>query len=252
MESEFELLKNGESVLSLIDESETRRDLAERRETKFVFEDTDVKTIRSLLQGSSKRLVHNRPVSIVRSIYFDDASLSACHANLDGLGLRRKLRLRWYDQMKPGTNCYLEIKWRDNRVTGKHRMRVSGATPIGEWTYRRLYEELYSIVPERLLADVVQYNEPVVIVEYKREHFASIDGRLRSTIDYDLKYYDQTGKRAISLSFPQCKPDFVVLEGKTPVGSENELKEMFYPLQLRAQRCSKYVHGCAMLGLVAY
>ena len=154
--------------------------------------------------------------------------------------------------MKPGTNCYLEIKWRDNRVTGKHRMRVSGATPIGEWTYRRLYEELYSVVPEQLLADVVQYNEPVVIVEYKREHFASIDGRLRSTIDYDLKYYDQTGKRAISLSFPQFKPDFVVLEGNTPVGSENELKEMFYPLQLRAQRCSKYVHGCAILGLVAY
>jgi len=240
------------SVLSLIDESETRRDLAERRETKFVFEDTDVKTIRALLQGSSKRLVHNQPVSIVRSIYFDDVGLSACHANLDGLGRRRKLRLRWYDQLKPGIDCYLEIKWRENRVTGKHRMRIKSETLVGELSYRRLYEELIAIVPERLVADVVQYNEPVVIVEYKREHFASIDGRLRSTIDYDLKYYDQTGKQAISLRFPQSKPDFVVLEGKTPVGSERELREMFYPLQLRAQRCSKYLHGCAMLGLVCY
>ena len=246
------LSKNGESVLSVIDESETRRDLAERRETKFVFENTDVSTIRSFLQGSSKRLVHNRPVSIVRSIYFDDVCLSACHANLDGLGQRRKLRLRWYDQLKPGPDCYLEIKWRDNRVTGKHRMRVRSETPVGELTYRKLYEELNAVVPERFVADVVQYNEPVVIVEYKREHFASIDGQLRSTIDYDLKYYDQTGKRAISLNFPQCKPDFVVLEGKTPVGSESKLKAMFYPLQLRVQRCSKYVHGCAMLGLVAY
>ncbi len=239
-------------MLSLIDQSEARRDLAERRETKFVFEDTDVKTIRSLLQGSSKRLVHNRPVSIVRSIYFDDVSLSACHANLDGLGQRRKLRLRWYDQMKPGLDCYLEVKWRKNRVTGKHRMHIKSNIEVGGLSYRRLYEELISVVPERLVADVVQYNEPVVIVEYKREHFASIDGRLRSTIDYDLKYYDQTGKQAISLSFPQCKPDFVVLEGKTPVGNESELREMFYPLQLRAQRCSKYVYGCAMLGLVAY
>jgi hypothetical protein len=239
-------------VLNLIDESETRRDLAERRETKFVFEATDVRTIRALLQGSTKRLVHNQPVSIVRSIYFDDVSLSACHANLDGLGSRRKLRLRWYDQMKPGLDCYLEIKWRENRVTGKHRMRIKSDTPIGELRYRQLYDELMAVVPERLVANVVQYNEPVVIVEYKREHFASVDGRLRSTIDYDLKYYDQMGKQAISMRFPQCKPDFIVLEGKTPVGSECELREMFYPLQLRAQRCSKYVHGCAMLGLVGY
>lgn len=241
-----------QSVLSLIDESETRRDLAERRETKFVFTHTDVRTIRALLQGSSKRLVHNRPVSVVRSIYFDDVRLSACHANLDGLGQRRKLRLRWYDEMKPGMNCYLEIKWRESRVTGKHRMRIMSNTPIGDLSYRQLFEELIAVVPERLVADVVQYNQPVVIVEYKREHFASTDGRLRSTIDYDLKYYDQTGKRAISLRFPQSKPDLIVLEGKTPVGSESELKEMFYPLQLRAQRCSKYVHGCAMLGLVGY
>lgn len=239
-------------MLNLIDESETRRDLAERRETKFVFEETDVNTIRALMQGNSKRLVHNRPVSIVRSIYFDDVNLSACHANLDGLGQRRKLRLRWYDQMTPLNDCYLEIKWRDNRVTGKHRMRIKSDTPVGELSYRRLYDELVSVVPERLLSDVIRYNEPVVIVEYKREHFASIDGRLRSTIDYDLKYYDQTGKQAISLRFPHSKPDFIVLEGKTPVGSESELREMFYPLQLRAQRCSKYVHGCAMLGLVGY
>ena len=239
-------------MLTVLDESEVRRDLAERRETKFVFENTDVKTIRSFLQGSSKRLVHNRPVSIVRSVYFDDVCLSACHANLDGLGRRRKLRLRWYDAPKPGKQCYLEVKWRDNRVTGKHRMLITSDLPVGEMSYQNLHEELIKVVPERLVADVVTYSEPVVIVEYKREHFASSDGRLRSTIDYDLKYYDQTGKRAITLSFPQYKPDFIVLEGKTPVGSERELREMFYPLQLRAQRCSKYVHGCAMLGLVTY
>lgn len=239
-------------MLTLYDESETRRDLAERRETKFVFENTDVHTIRSFLQGSTKRLIHNRPVSLVRSIYFDDVHLSACHANLDGLGRRRKLRLRWYDQPLPGQQCYLEIKWRDNRVTGKHRLRVESGFPIGEMSYRKLHEELIKVVPGRLVADAVLYSDPVVIVEYKREHFASSDGRLRSTIDYDLKYYDQTGKRSISLSFAQRKPDFIVLEGKTPVGSEGELREMFFPLQLRAQRCSKYVYGCAMLGLVAY
>ncbi len=43
------------------------------------------------------------------------------------------------------------------------------------------------------------YCEPTVLVEYKREHF--IAGDLRLTIDYDLAFYDQTGKQFLSTRF---------------------------------------------------
>ncbi len=65
-------------------------------------------------------------------------------------------------------------------------------------------------------------------MEYRREHFVSDDGSLRLTIDYDLCFYDQTGKQFVSTSFAHRARDFLVLEGKTPVGREHELKELLY------------------------
>jgi VTC domain len=238
------------TLLQLIDESDARKDLVARRETKYVIQGMDVTTLRSVLEGNATRLIHNDEVSTVRSIYFDDSSLSACHANLSGLGHRRKLRLRWYDRPLPGNECYLEVKWRNNRVTGKHRVKMKCDSSLAELPYRHWGELLLKHVPCRMAADVVRYSDPIVIVEYKREHFAFNFGSIRSTIDYDLRFYDQTGKPSVCLNFPQPKYDFIVLEGKTPVGCEYMLREMLYPMQLRPQRCSKYVYGCQMLGFV--
>ena len=72
------------------------------------------------------------------------------------------------------------------------------------------------------------YTEPIVIVQYNREHFATDDG-LRLTLDYDLSYYDQTGRSMISTTFPNRLEGLLVLEGKTPVGREGELRRWLHP-----------------------
>jgi hypothetical protein len=92
--------------------------------------------------------------------------------------------------------------------------------------------------------------EPIVIVEYHREHFASMDKRLRVTLDYDMTFYDQTGKTRISTAFPSKRPDLVVIEGKTAIGDEQSLRALFHPMRLKLSRCSKYVHGCKTLELI--
>lgn len=234
----------------LIDEGEARTDLAVRRETKFTIDRDQIDLVRSLLQTNTRRLVHNEPVSTVRSIYFDDGRLSACHANLDGMGLRRKLRLRWYDQLLPGRDLFLEVKWRNNRVTGKHRLQLRANTELCEQSYDELHRALQKVVPERLLPDLIANPEPIVVVEYRREHFASSCGQLRVTIDYDITFYRQFGSRRIRMEFPERLHQLAVLEGKTPVGLEHQLRALLFPLTLRAARCSKYVFGCQQLGLV--
>jgi hypothetical protein len=234
----------------LIDEGESRSDLAVRRETKFPIDIADISLVRSLLQTNTTRQIHNEPVSTVRSIYFDDARLSACHANLDGMGLRRKLRLRWYDQLLPGRDLFLEVKWRNNRVTGKHRLQLRADRDVGACDYVELHSALRQVVPNRRLPDLLANPEPIVVVEYQREHFASACGQLRVTIDYDIRFYRQLGHSQIRMEFPQRLPRIAVLEGKTPVGLERELRALLYPLTLRSGRCSKYVHGCQQLGLV--
>lgn len=238
-------------MFSVLDQTERRQDLAERREVKFVLTGADIGGLRRLIESNARRQVHHHEVSTVRSVYFDDARLSACQANLQGLGTRRKLRLRWYDHLLPDQEAYLEIKWRNNRVTGKHRMHVTCQQALSELAYKHWTGALVDAVPPHFIPCVLTYCEPILIVEYRREHFVSSDGGLRLTIDYDLAFYDQMGKQFVSTSFPLRKRDFIVVEGKTPVGRESELKELLFPLALRASRCSKYVHGCQMLGLVA-
>ena len=236
-------------MFTVLDQTEKRQDLAERREVKFVLSGSDIGTLRRVLETNTRRQIHNQVVSTVRSVYFDDARLSACQANLDGLGIRRKLRLRWYDQLLPGHEAFLEVKWRNNRVTGKHRMHVTCQQPLSELAYKHWFDELFNKVPQHVMPYLLSYCEPTVLVEYRREHFISADRDLRLTIDYDLAFYDQTGKQFISTQFPCRKPDFMVLEGKTPVGRERELRDLLYPLALRASRCSKYVQGCMDLRL---
>ena len=240
---------NSAAGFELIDVGQSRRDLSRRREIKYALPQMDVGKLRRLLETNCRRLVHGGQVSLVRSIYFDDPGLSACRANLDGLSVRRKLRLRWYDSLDPETDFWFEVKWRENRITGKHRLQLRSAKKLAKLSFSQIRHGLEAAISDHLLRDLLVYSEPIVVVEYRREHFATNDG-LRITLDYDLTYYDQTGRRFISNRFPLKLDGLVVLEGKTPVGREAELHRWLHPYSPRVGRCSKYVHGCCRLGLI--
>ncbi len=238
-------------TFDLVGEDTSRKDLALRRETKYLLPHADIGKLRSLLKGNARRLVHNEPVSTVRSIYFDDPLLSDCQANLGGISHRKKVRLRWYDSLTPGEVLFFEIKWRDNRVTGKHRLELRSQGNLDTLSYSQIYNELIDILPPQHMADLLKRSDPVVIVEYSREHFISADGALRATLDYDLTFYDQTGKQFISTSFPFKMPELLVMEIKGPEESLQEVRELLHPFTPRMGPCSKYVHGCCQLGLTS-
>ena len=238
-------------AFNLVGEDTTRKDLAVRRETKYLLPHADIGKLRSLLKGNTKRIIHNKPVSTVRSIYFDDTLLSDCQANLDGVSHRKKARLRWYDSLKPEKVLFFEIKWRNNRVTGKHRLELRSQQNLSNLSYSQIYDGLIDILPPQHIADLLKRSDPVVIVEYHREHFISADGLLRVTLDYNLKFYDQTGKQSISTSFPFLMYDFLVMEVKGPEETLQEVKQLLHPFAPRMGPCSKYVHGCCQLGLVS-
>ena len=235
-------------VFQAWDEGTSRLDLASRTEVKYTFDRADLGKLRAILSTRLRHVAHNGPVSVVRSIYFDDAPLTACRANIDGLGRRTKVRLRWYDSLRPKRKAYLEVKWRKSRITGKHRLHLDSAVDIQQMSYRRLRESLAACLPSHFVPPFLDYQEPIVIVQYNRQHFVSPDKQIRCTLDYGLTFYDQVGKSRISTSFGTTMDDFVVLEGKTPIGSEWELRHLLHPLSRRAARCSKYVHGCRLLG----
>ncbi|MBL8818840.1 MAG: polyphosphate polymerase domain-containing protein [Planctomyces sp.] len=238
-------------ALQVRSETESRSDLAKRSEVKFVITGADFTAVRRLLEVNCRRIVHHDPVSVVRSVYLDDDQLSCCYANLNGLGIRNKVRLRWYDSLLPDRTVYLEFKWRKSRVTGKHRYEVRSERPLTEITYDRLFRDLEPSLPGELCGILLRNPRPIVLVEYHREHFVSWDQQIRLTIDYQLAFYDQGGRATFTADFVHRMPDVVILEAKGPVGTEGRIQEILFPLQVRAARFSKYVHGCHALGLIA-
>ena len=242
------------AAFQVLDEGSLRSDLARRREIKVLFRGADLAKLRRAVEGYCRRQTYNEDhqVSTVRSIYFDDPRFSACRANLDGLARRRKVRLRWYDTLWPEHDFFFEIKWRENRTTGKHRLQMRSRQPLHGMPYKRIFSELMRALPDECAHELMVYGDPTALIEYKREHFvaATDNGFLRMTLDYDLAVYNQIGKSFISTSFAHRAQDFLLLEGKVPVGRELELMRVLNPLRARVDSCSKYVLACRMLGLV--
>jgi len=226
-------------------------DLSFRREVKYAVPGADVGKLRLLLDTNLKRIRYNERVSTVRSIYFDDWRLSACQESLAGVGRRRKVRLRWYDEPDPPSVFFFEIKWRDGLASGKQRIQIEADEKLSVCPYPGISMGVGDALPTPYAAVWSQMSEPVVLVEYKREHFSSRHTPLRVTLDYDLVFYDQYGARYPSLSFPQPMSDFAVIEAKVPVGAEGSIKEAFHPMTPRATRSSKYLSACQLVGSLA-
>ncbi len=237
------------SSLELQDEAGARADLSQRGETKFVFPRHDVATVRAVLRRAATPISYAGTVSVVRSVYFDDHRLSACHANLDGLGVRSKLRVRWYDAAVPAGDAWFEVKWRRDLATGKRRFRIPDASALFRRPLREWPRVLQSAAPEDVVEVLRKMQQAVAVVEYRREHFEL--GAARLTLDYDLRFYPQSGRRAVTLQFPERLPGLVLVECKAPLDSDGRERRVLRPLGARPVRFSKYVTACQRLGFVA-
>ena len=223
---------------------------AGRREIKYVLNRGNLDLARDLMESRFERVVFHREVSVVRSIYFDDHQLATCYANLDGLGRRYKARLRWYDQPLAERQVYFEVKWRRSLVTGKFRSPLVLERPLAEINYRDLRRGIQAVLPDSSQLFARIYDQPVVLVEYQREHFMCRELGLRMTLDYDLVFYDQSGKLRPTVRCGVAMPQLALIEAKSVPPAPRELSRLLRPLAQRVARCSKYVHGCAQVGRI--
>ncbi|MCB9887554.1 MAG: VTC domain-containing protein [Planctomycetes bacterium] len=236
-------------ALTLRDEAEDRPDIATRDESKYVFTRFDTDTLRAHLRGFARPIVYAGPVSRVFSLYFDDARLSACRANLDGLGVRHKLRLRWYDQEQPAGPCFFEIKWRNHQTTGKHRFRVTEGGALLGAPLRQIPALLARALPARFEALLLRDLQAVNLVEYRREHFGFDAARF--TLDYDLRFHPLLDRRHLARRFGERLPGVSLIECKAPLASAGEAQRVLRGLRTRSTSFSKYVTACLRLGLVS-
>jgi hypothetical protein len=241
-----------EASLSLLEEPQATDPTTQHRsEIKFLIPHADLGKIRSILEVNCRRIRHDGPVSLVSSLYFDDVSLSAYRENLDGVGKRAKVRLRWYDRRDQEGRFHFEVKRRTDLTMDKDRLAILSRTPLASLTFQDILRELSAILPTKPRETLMRRPEPILISEYKREYFREYHSPVRITIDFDVTYYDQSGRRRPAKKFGVRTPEWIIVEGKAPVGEELRLRHLLYPLQPRVTRSSKYVMGCQRLGLAA-
>lgn len=193
----------------------------------------------------------------VRSLYYDDAAMSAYHAKSDGLMTRSKFRLRTYGRTaEDPAPWFLEIKGRHNNLVFKHR------TPIlGEFDRRASGEELTQTLircgAEGSVRDQFEFSvfkrgiAPIVLVDYLRRPYVSkFDPEFRLTFDSSLSAC------ATDTLFPDAAARVrPVLRGYTvmEVKFRHHVPAWFHRIlqayELRRRSISKICAGTVALGL---
>ena len=159
-----------------------------RHEWKHEINYADMLTLRTRLSAVMKRDEHAiGGIYQIRSLYFDTPSDKVLREKIDGINIREKFRIRYYN----GNTSFivLEKKSKINGLCAKESCRITKeeAQKIVDgdpgWmpeSGRPLCQELYS----KMLS---QGLKPKTIVDYTREPFVFAPGNVRVTIDYNIR-----------------------------------------------------------------
>ena len=162
-----------------------------RHECKHEINYADMLILRTRLSAVMKRDEHAvNGIYKIRSLYFDNLHDKALREKQDGVNIREKFRIRFYN----GDTGFivLEKKSKINGLCGKEsclitkdeaQKIVNGDIFWMPTSEKALYRELYT----KMLTEGLK---PKTIVDYTREPFVFAPGNVRVTIDYDIRTGD--------------------------------------------------------------
>jgi SPX domain protein involved in polyphosphate accumulation len=183
------------------------------------------------------------PSRWVNSLYLDTSGLACLNANLGGHSQRTKVRLRWYGQL--GTRAQrplLELKHKRNMLGYKERMTLSSDVRLTQ-TWDTLLAQIRAWLPVNGRIWLQETVQPTLINHYRREYYATYDGQIRVTLDYNQNAYDQRHTTSPNLEHPLTSEDRFVVEIKAPMDQWQRLEDVMRYFPLRRGRNSKYVNG---------
>lgn len=188
----------------------------------------------------------------VRSIYLDTPSLKYYHEKKAGIKVRRKLRVRAYNESTPDSWIFLEIKRKVQSKVSKNRAPTSfeNLEPLFTSGDVDRYVHNHAHYPDalddarRFLYHVYRYGlRPTHITVYEREAFLGrFDGTLRITFDRNLRggYYLPLDDLYTERGLRYALPGYFILEVKYNTRFPAWLRPVLARYSLRARAISKY------------
>lgn len=159
-----------------------------RQEKKYWMNLAEMKRLAGALTPVMLQDKHNGAQGYrIRSLYFDTVNERDYEEKLNGIEMRRKLRLRLYD---PAADfAMLEIKQKQGPYQKKRSLRLERAD--AEQLARGRYDSLLRYnepVAAEIYALLQMYcYRPKTIVEYRRFAFIARENQIRVTFDHDIR-----------------------------------------------------------------
>lgn len=161
----------------------------------------------------------------IRSLYFDNAADKALREKLDGVNIREKFRIRYYN-LDPGV-IHLEKKSKRGGLGRKDACSLTAekAQRIVDGDTEWMKDSPEPLIRELETKMRTQGLRPKTIVDYTREPFVYAPGNVRVTLDYHIR----TGLRSTDFLNPACP---TIPAGDAPIILEVKWDE-FLPSLIR-------------------
>ena len=159
-----------------------------RQEKKYWMNLAEMKRLAGALTPVMLQDKHNGAQGYrIRSLYFDTVNERDYEEKLDGIEMRRKLRLRLYD---PAADfAMLEIKQKQGPYQKKRSLRLerADAEQLARGRYDSLLRYNEPVAAEMYALLQMYCYRPKTIVEYRRFAFIARENQIRVTFDHDIR-----------------------------------------------------------------
>lgn len=172
-----------------------------RHEWKHIINLSDMIVLQNRLPAIMQRDIHAADGKYeIRSLYFDNLSDKALREKLDGINMREKFRIRYYNG--DTSLIHLEKKSKYNGLGTKVSAVLSKAQAqaITDGDYAWMKTSPEPLVTELYSKMLSQQLRPKTIVDYTREPYTFSAGNVRVTIDYNIR----TGLQCTDFLNPEC------------------------------------------------
>lgn len=216
-----------------------------RHELKFQIGPADYLAIRQRISPLMQKDPHTRAdgLYLIRSIYFDNFDDKALREKVNGVAVREKFRIRYYND--DFSYITLEKKIKHNNLCRKEDAPISIADYSAILSGRTdfLNEQSPALVKELCHKMQTEMLRPKVMVSYVREPYIYRAGNVRVTFDSCIRtsmfQQDFLESKIHDISATECPRD-IILEVKYDAFLPEVIADLLHLDGIRQQAFSKY------------
>jgi SPX domain protein involved in polyphosphate accumulation len=213
-----------------------------RYEKKMVFDGLRLDEVRSWVFFHSDAFRVAYSPRRVNNIYFDTFDRNLLMDHIDGVRDREKIRFRWYGESWQTSEGQLEIKKKRGQLGYKVIQPILSNIDVAKLNWREILGLLKTSGTEEFSL-LFEYLTPVLINHYRREYYVSSDEKVRVTLDYDMRAFEQSFGFSPNISFSQPLRNDVILEMKADEKDRERMTNSIAGFPLRCLQSSKYLNG---------